>query len=53
MKVLFIISHPAHFHLFRKTVDNLKRDGHQTVIVIRPKDARRFHCCVVLLMWHV
>ena len=38
MKVLFIISHPAHFHLFRKTVDNLQRDGDQPVIVIRPKD---------------
>lgn len=44
MKVLFIISHPAHFHLFRKTVDNLKRDGHQTVIVIRPKDVLEQLC---------
>lgn len=44
MKVLFIISHPAHFHLFRRTIDNLKRDGHQTAIVIRPKDVLEQLC---------
>ena len=31
MKVLFMISHPAHFHMFRYTIDNLQKDGHQVV----------------------
>lgn len=38
MKILFMISHPAHFHMFRNTISNLKKDGHEVVIVIRPKD---------------
>ena len=38
MKVLFMISHPAHFHMFRYTIDNLQKDGHEVVVVIRPKD---------------
>ena len=38
MKVLFMISHPAHFHMFRYTIDNLQKDGHKVVVVIRPKD---------------
>lgn len=44
MKVLFMISHPAHFHMFRFTIDNLNRDGHQTVVVIRPKDVLETLC---------
>ena len=44
MKVLFMISHPAHFHMFRYTIDNLKRDGHEVVIVIRPKDVLEQLC---------
>lgn len=44
MKVLFMISHPAHFWMFRYTIDNLKRDGHQVVIVIRPKDVLEQLC---------
>lgn len=44
MKVLFMISHPAHFHMFRYTIDNLQRDGHQVVIVIRPKDVLEELC---------
>lgn len=38
MKVLFMISHPAHFHMFRNTMDQLKMDGHEIVAVVRPKD---------------
>ena len=44
MKVLFMISHPAHFHMFRYTIDNLKRDGHEVVVVIRPKDVLEQLC---------
>ena len=44
MKVLFMISHPAHFHMFRYTIDNLKRDGHDVVVVIRPKDVLETLC---------
>ena len=44
MKVLFMISHPAHFHMFRYTIDNLKRDGYEVVIVIRPKDVLEQLC---------
>lgn len=44
MKVLFMISHPAHFHMFRYTIDNLKKDGHDVVVVIRPKDVLETLC---------
>ena len=44
MKVLFMISHPAHFHMFRYTIDNLQKDGHQVVSVIRPKDVLEQLC---------
>lgn len=44
MKVLFMISHPAHFHMFRYTIDNLQNDGHQVVVVIRPKDVLEQLC---------
>ena len=39
-----MISHPAHFWMFRYTIDNLKRDGHKVVIVIRPKDVLEQLC---------
>ena len=39
-----MISHPAHFHMFRYTIDNLKRDGHEVVVVIRPKDVLEQLC---------
>jgi len=39
-----MISHPAHFHMFRYTIDNLKKDGHQVVVVIRPKDVLEQLC---------
>lgn len=44
MKVLFMISHPAHFHMFRYTIDNLQAHGHQVVNVIRPKDVLEQLC---------
>ena len=44
MKVLFMISHPAHFHLFRYTMDALKADGHTLTVVIRPKDVLEQLC---------
>lgn len=44
MKVLFMISHPAHFHMFRYTIANLQRDGHEVVVVIRPKDVLEQLC---------
>ncbi len=39
-----MISHPAHFHMFKYTIDNLQRDGHQVVVVIRPKDVLEELC---------
>ena len=37
-KYLFMISHPAHFHMFKQTIRNLQSKGHEIVTVIRPKD---------------
>ena len=39
-----MISHPAHFHMFRYTISNLSHDGHQVVVVIRPKDVLEQLC---------
>ena len=39
-----MISHPAHFHMFRLTIENLQRDGHDVVSVIRPKDVLEQLC---------
>ena len=36
--VLFMISHPAHFHLFIRTIEALKRKGWTVIVIIRPKD---------------
>lgn len=33
-----MISHPAHFHMFKHTIRNLQGTGHEIVAVIRPKD---------------
>ena len=43
-KALFQISHPAHFHLFRHTIEALKKDGHEVAVVIRPKDVLEQLC---------
>ena len=42
--ILFIISHPAHFHLFKNTIIALETDGYKTVVVIRPKDVLEQLC---------
>lgn len=39
-----MISHPAHFHMFRYTIENLQRDGHEVVSIIRPKDVLEQLC---------
>ena len=39
-----MISHPAHFHMFRHTIDNLRHDGHKVVVIIRPKDVLEQLC---------
>ena len=44
MKVLFMISHPAHFHMFRYAIENLQQHGHEVVNVIRPKDVLEQLC---------
>ncbi len=38
MKVLFLISHPAHYHLFKNFIISLHQRGHKTTILVRPKD---------------
>lgn len=38
MRILFQLGHPAHFHLFKNTIADLQRDGHQTYVLIRKKD---------------
>lgn len=38
MKVLFCLNHPAHYHLCKNTIANLKFDGHEVHILARPKD---------------
>lgn len=43
-KTLFQISHPAHFHLLRHTVEALKESGRDVVVVIRPKDVLEQLC---------
>lgn len=37
-KYLFIISHPAHFHMFKQTIKQLNQGSNQIKILIRPKD---------------
>jgi len=38
MKILFHFGHPAHFHLFRNVITNLKMKGHKIFILIKKKD---------------
>lgn len=38
MRVLFDLGHPAHFHLFRHAIAELKQDGHDVVLFARRKD---------------
>jgi predicted glycosyltransferase len=38
MRVLFDMGHPAHVHLFRNIIKNLKQDGHEVKITARDKE---------------
>ena len=38
MFVLFYMGHPAHFHLFKYVIQDLKLKNHQIQIVIKSKD---------------
>jgi predicted glycosyltransferase len=38
MKLLFDICHPAHFHLFKHVITEMKKAGHEVEIVARQKD---------------
>jgi predicted glycosyltransferase len=38
MKYLFQLGHPAHYHLFKKPIVELKKRGHQVAILIKGKD---------------
>ncbi|MWV40040.1 DUF354 domain-containing protein [Natrialba sp. INN-245] len=38
MNVLFCASHPAHVHLFKNAIDQLRRDGHEVLVASREKD---------------
>ncbi len=35
MNILFDLSHPAHVHLFRNVICNLKKDGHNVFVTIK------------------
>jgi len=38
MKYLFHLGHPAHFHLFKYVIKQLKNNGHDVAILIKKKD---------------
>jgi len=38
MNILIFLGHPAHFHLFRFTIQKLKEKSHRITIVIKSKD---------------
>lgn len=38
MKILFYLHHPAHFHLFRNVINNLKKNHHETIVLATNKD---------------
>jgi predicted glycosyltransferase len=35
---LFFLGHPAHFHMFRPMIGELRAQGHRVSIIVRPKD---------------
>ncbi len=41
MYYYFVLNHPAHYHLFKFTIQKLKKNGHDCEIFIRPKDVLR------------
>ena len=38
MRAIFTVQHPAHVHLFRNTIDELEKSGHEPFIFVREKD---------------
>lgn len=44
MKYLYLISHPAHFHMFKFSMRELEQKGHQIIAVIRSKDVLEQLC---------
>jgi len=38
MKILFYLGHPAHFHLFKNTIQTLGSNGHKVIVMIKKKD---------------
>ncbi len=38
MRILFYMGHPAHFHLFRNTILQLRGNGHEVIITSKKKD---------------
>lgn len=38
MRTLFYLGHPAHYHLFRHTIEELVRSGHEVLVLIKSKD---------------
>lgn len=38
MRVLFHLGHPAHFHLYKNVIKNLKSENHEVSILIKKKD---------------
>ena len=38
MKILVYLGHPAHFHLYKNVIQNLKKDGHEVDVLIKKKD---------------
>ena len=44
MKILFYLVHPAHFHLFKNVIKELKRNNIQSVVIIRPKESLEELC---------
>jgi predicted glycosyltransferase len=38
VKILFSLNHPAHFHLFKNVMKNLKQTGNEIIVVNKKKD---------------
>ncbi len=38
MRYLFYLGHPAHFHLFKNVIPQLKKDRHEVKVLIKKKD---------------
>lgn len=38
MKIIVYLGHPAHFHLYKNVIQNLKNDGHTVEVLIKKKE---------------